>query len=215
MSFETMECSMNYTHECSILLSSVVMTMLVFMISTFMIISSYFSKKNWGLNGQNLGEQYQSEQYDEGLSSNNESLLNYDTDTESSCDSDSEMAEHKGDEQKVERISERTRRRTNRYRDMDLLTHGQKIRYVYENRECLGMYNNKTRMFVNEKGKSFETPSAFARNHLLDLKMNGKMKSGRETFQVNGWTNCECEVNGIWVSLDDYVHNLRKFLFQI
>ena len=69
-------------------------------------------------------------------------------------------------------------------------------------------------MFLNEKGKSFETPSAFARNHLLEMKMNGKMKSERETFQVNGWTDCECEVNGMWVTLDEYVHNLKKFLFR-
>ena len=129
------------------------------------------------------------------------SLLNYDTDTES------ETSEERTK-------SERTRRRTDRYRDMDLLSHGQKIRYVYENRECLGMYNNKSRMFVNEKGEKFETPSAFARNHLLEMKMNGKMKSERKTFEVNGWTDCECEINGRWVSLDEYVNNLRRFLFE-
>jgi hypothetical protein len=194
MNFETMECSMNYTHDCSILLSSVVMTMLVFMISTFMIISSYVSKKN------------EMKEIQLPTDGSDETLLNYDTDTEteSSCD----------DSEKVEQQTIEPRRRTNRYRDMGFLTHGQKIRYVYENRECLGMYNSKTRMFINEKGKSFETPSAFARNHLLEMKMNGKMKSGRETFQVNGWTDCECEINGVWVTLDEYVHNLKKFLFR-
>ena len=184
-----MECSVNYTHDCSILLSSVVMTMLVFMVSTIMIIYSYVTKKNEMDVTIDLS-------YDEP------SETNYDTDIDEDV------------ENKSRKITFGNRRRTNRYRDMDLLSHGQKIRYVYEDCECLGIYNIKSRMFVSEKGKSFETPSAFARNHLLEMKMNGKMKSGRETFQVNGWTDCECEVNGLWVSLDDYVHNYRKFLFQ-
>jgi hypothetical protein len=154
-----------------------------------MIVSSYISIKNQKKNSSHETSEV--------------SLLNYDTDTET---------EPSETESKSERT--KTRRTMVRYRDMDLLSHGQKIRYVYENRECLGMYNNKSRMFVNEKGENFETPSAFARNHLQEMKMNGKMRSERKTFEVNGWTNCECEVNGRWVSLDEYVNNLRKFLFE-
>lgn len=157
-----------------------------------MIIVSYVSKR------QELQDELQQELQDE-MSSDD---TNYDTDTETYEERDVVVGTSYG-----------TRRRTNRYRDMDLLSHGQKIRYVYEGRECLGMYNSKSRMFVNEQGKSFGTPSSFASNHLLEMKMNGKMRSVRKTFQVNGWTDCECEVNGLWISLDDYVNNVKSFMF--
>lgn len=202
--FEPMECSIDYTQDCSRLLSCVVITMLVFMISTATIIVSYMSNKS--VDREEISS-------DDSLAE--KSTTNYDTDTESHDESMStyrNILSEDSDEGNGRVYG--TRRRTNRYRDMDLLSHGQKIRYVYENRECLGMYNNKTRMFVNEKGKSFESPSAFAKNHLLEMRMNGKMKSDRETFEVNGWTHCECEVNGKWVYLDDYVYNMKKFLSQ-
>ena len=193
-----MECSMNYTHECSLLLSTVMMTMMVFMVSTFMIIASYVSKR------QELQQEEQDKLQEDQMVEMSSDDTNYDTDTESCEEREVAVGTSYG-------ASYGTRRRTNRYRDMDLLSHGQKIRYVYEGRECLGMYNSKSRMFVNEQGKSFGTPSSFASNHLLEMKMNGKMRSVRKTFQVNGWTDCECEVNGLWISLDDYVNNVRKF----
>lgn len=199
---------MNYTHECSLLLSTVMMTMMVFMVSTFMIIASYVSKR------QEFQQELQDEKQDELQDEKQDDQMvemssddtNYDTDTESCEEREVRVGTSYG-------TSYGTRRRTNRYRDMDLLSHGQKIRYVYEGRECLGMYNSKSRMFVNEQGKSFGTPSSFASNHLLEMKMNGKMRSVRKTFQVNGWTDCECEVNGLWISLDDYVNNVKSFMF--
>jgi hypothetical protein len=219
MNFENMECSINYTHECSILLSSIVMTMLVFMISTFIIVSSVYKRTSNDesiLLNETSGAPFYADACSNSCADSScaDSSCADSSCADSSCADSCDSDDSGKSEQKYDEKPERTRKRTNRYLDMDFLTHGQKIRYVYENRECLGLYNSKIRMFVNEKGKTFETPSAFAKNHLLEMKMKGKMKSERETFQVNGWTDCECEVDGMWVTLDEYVHNLKKFLLR-
>jgi hypothetical protein len=180
--------------------------MLVFMVSTFLIISSFISKKKSTF-APVIEEDKQKQ---EMILDSYDSSSSYEPETsDDSDDGKQEISESKKPRKVI------TRRRINRYQDMDLLSHGQKIRYVYENRECLGIFNVKSRRFVNEKGEKFETPSAFARNHLLELKKSGRMLSERETFQVNGWKDCECEVNGSWVSLDEYVKNIRKFFFEI
>ena len=81
-------------------------------------------------------------------------------------------------------------------RDMSkCFTDGQQIRHVIDvNQIWIGIYCSTQNMIIYDM-KNYKTLSAFAESH------NSIYKPYRKS--ANGWRECECEVNGKWISTYD------------
>ena len=79
-------------------------------------------------------------------------------------------------------------------RDMTkCFTNGQRIRHTIGiNKTWIGTYDLERNEIMCD-GKYYTSPSNFALIHIRSIS-NSNRKS------VNGWSNCECEVDGKWIS---------------
>lgn len=94
-----------------------------------------------------------------------------------------------------------------RMNHMEMLPDGLLIRHVYECHVWVARYDSSTQVFKNPSGQIFTSPSRFAKEHLIYMRDNELLMSTRRKFEVNGWTGCECKVNGEWITLDEFVNN--------
>lgn len=104
----------------------------------------------------------------------------------------------------------RTRRPFKRFMDMQLLNDGLRIFHTYENHTWTALYDAEKKAFIDDEGKEFDTPSGFAKQHLTEMRTTGQMKSSRVNYEVNGWTDCRCEVDGKWLKLNSYINILKN-----
>jgi hypothetical protein len=122
---------------------------------------------------------------------------------------DESISENDFDSESIEE-KKRTRRPLKRFMDMQLLHDGLRIFHTYENHTWTALYDAEKKAFIDDEGKKFDTPSGFAKQHLTDMRTTGQMKSSRANYEVNGWTDCRCEVNGKWLKLNSYINILKK-----
>lgn len=73
-------------------------------------------------------------------------------------------------------------------RDMTkCFTHGQRIRHK------IGTYDSSN-VIITYNGKTYDSLTALSKaHHLIE-------SSHRQTNTANGWKECECEIDGNWVS---------------
>ena len=70
------------------------------------------------------------------------------------------------------------------------------------NNTWYGVYNSETNKIIRE-GLSYNTPSGFAKCHYK------KDKPNRRNSNANGWTECECQVNGKWITPEIKKHKFK------
>ena len=85
-------------------------------------------------------------------------------------------------------------------RNMSLcFTNGQQIRHkIGINKIWVGVYDSSKNQIIHNN-KFYKTPSGFAENH-YSIDRPDRINA------ANGWKECECEVNGEWIS----IYNLKS-----
>lgn len=78
-------------------------------------------------------------------------------------------------------------------RDMkECFTDGQRIRHIIGiNKTLVGVYDSSRNEIICDN-HFYKSLSGFAKSHYIKIRP--------ERVTVNGWRECECEVNGTWVS---------------
>ena len=107
-------------------------------------------------------------------------------------DKDEDENEEEEEEQERETTAKNDALKT---RKMDLcFTNGQRIRHVIGvNKIWMGKYDS-SKDAIEHNGEYYKSMSRFASTHYsID-------HPGRTSKSANGWKECECEINGSWVS---------------
>jgi hypothetical protein len=97
-----------------------------------------------------------------------------------------------------ENVLETPQNKTRGRRDMaKCFKDGQRIRNSYMGDYWTGQYNSSLGAIVYA-GEEYKSPSAFVKGHIKKVSPPGH----RNTFEANGWTQCECEcADGSWISI--------------
>jgi hypothetical protein len=106
---------------------------------------------------------------------------------------DEEEEEEEEEEENVENEKDMVKKKSSRSRDMSkCFTNGQRIRHTIGiNKTWIGIYDAlKDEIICNTK--SYTSLSRFAMTHYITISSN--------RCSANGWAECECEVNGKWIS---------------
>jgi hypothetical protein len=84
-------------------------------------------------------------------------------------------------------------------RDMTkCFSHGQRIRHTIGiNKTWIGTYDSSKNAIIYD-GKTYNSLSMFAKSH------NKIEIPSRLSNTANGWRECECEVDGVWVSTNSF-----------
>ena len=124
-------------------------------------------------------------------------------DEEEEENEEEENEEEKNDEEKKE-IQTKNKKSVIKCRDASkCFTHGQRIRHIIGiNKTWIGIYDSSKKAIVcNEKiYKGRRSPlNQFAKSH-YEIERNYRVPN------VNAWAECECEVDGKWISTDNLQH---------
>jgi regulator of replication initiation timing len=88
-------------------------------------------------------------------------------------------------------------------RTLECFDNDAKIRHRYKDDlwECRVDKSSATPILRRNADETYDTVSGFASKHIEVLCSQGI--AHRKTQQANGWTDCEVEIDGQWVSCDD------------
>ena len=104
---------------------------------------------------------------------------------------------------KYEKLKEKTAKKRDN-RTLDCFENNAKIRHKYKEdcRECHVDKSDPTHILRVNTDETYTSLSMFASKHIEVLRSQG-IAHGNTPPTANGWTDCEVEIDGEWVSCDD------------